>query len=405
MHSHKNNLSRLLFRRGRSITLILLALVLAGGLVPATMAAPARQTNVLRIGCLDTADSDLANGAQLAIDQINSSGGVKASDGTTYQLQLLTLAAPPTADSLPNDVSALKAQNVVTLLGPVSNVVLTPDNIQLLVTGGVPVLTGATSDTLTDDDKSDTLFRIRAPQHVYSAALAAYLLDDLKLSSIALVQTDVDSTEALLDFDDALSARGVKAADKVQLADVNGLMGQAQTLIASNPEAVVMWGQYQDAQLLIKLLRKGGWQGRFVYQNADEAARASVLSHEYSGGVIGVSSWSYAYTGKAARIFLRDYMLSFSEIPGPLAAASYDAIWLLRSAIIAAGVDPAAIKTKLIASDPMNLVAGTLSPAEFKNGDLIHMAMVYELGAGGGPKVVALFNDTQRLQIEDAGNQ
>ncbi len=404
MHHFTRTLHRLLSRRGRSIPLILLALVLAAALVPATTPAQARQANVLKIGCLDVANSDLANGAQLAIDQINSSGGISAAGGT-YQVQLLTLAAPPTAESLPEDITSLVAQNIVALLGPSSNVALTPDNIQQLVNSGVPVLTGATSDSLTNDDTGDALFRIRAPERVYSAALASYLLDDLGLTSFALVQTDVDSTEALFDFQDVLSSRGIKPASTVQLEDVSGLVEQAQTLLSANPEAVVMWGEYQDAQVLIKMLRKGGWTGQFAYRMADEAARSGVLLKDYAEDVIGVTSWSYAYTGKAARIFLHDYMLSLAEIPGPLAVASYDAVWYLRAVILSAGVDPAAIKTGLMAGAPVALVAGTLHPAELANGDLLRMAMVYELGAGGGPSVVAVFDDATRLQIEDAGNQ
>ena len=58
----------------------------------------------------------------------------------------------------------------------------------------------------------------------------------------------------------------------------------------------------------------------------------------------------------------------------------------------------------LISGGSQDLVAGTLRPQEFGNGDLIRMAMVYRLSPGGGPTVIAQFNDGQRVQIEDAGN-
>ena len=45
----------------------------------------------VRIGYLGVAGSDLAKGAQLAIDQINGAGGFAGQDGTTYRFELITL--------------------------------------------------------------------------------------------------------------------------------------------------------------------------------------------------------------------------------------------------------------------------------------------------------------------------
>jgi len=94
---------------------------------------------------------------------------------------------------------------------------------------------------------------------------------------------------------------------------------------------------------------------------------------------------------------------TFGKVPGPLSVAAYDAVWYLRTVVQAAGVDPVAVRAALIQGGAQALVAGTLTPATFGNGDLIRMAMVYKLGPGGGSAVVAVFNDTQRGQIESAG--
>jgi hypothetical protein len=197
----------------------------------------------------------------------------------------------------------------------------------------------------------------------------------------------------------------VRIAGKVQLASPVGLEDQGRALLGLNPEAVVMWGALPDAELLLRLLRDGGWSGTFAFRYADEAARAKALSDTLGNGVLGVTSWSYAYPGRAARIFLDDFLVTFGHVPGPLAAAAYDAMWYLRATIIEAGIDPAAIRGALVGGAPLDLVAGTLRPADFGNGDLIRMAMVYQLGPGGGPTVVAVFNHGERATIEDAGNQ
>jgi ABC-type branched-subunit amino acid transport system substrate-binding protein len=389
--------------RHRQVGLLVVALLAAGMIASAAGAAPALQTGTLTIGYLGIGGSDAFNGAQLAIDQINSTGGVKAPDGNLYQFNLVTLVAEPTVESLPGDVSGLTAQAPVALLGPDEGTVLSPENVQTLVSAGVPVLTGATTDTLTDDDTADVLFRIRAPERVYSYALATYLVGDLGLTSFVLVQTNVASTEALLDFENALSTAGIVPAGKVQLASATGLADQGNNILALNPEAVAMWGPPEDAAALLGQLRDGGWKGQFAYRFAEEAAEAKVLPDSLADGVIGVTSWSYAYPGRAARIFLHDYVTTFGKVPGSLSVAAYDAMWYLRAVVQAAGVDPASVRSALIAGGAQNLVQGTLDPAAFGDGDLIRMAMVYTLGPGGGSTVVAVFNDTQRLQIESAG--
>lgn len=385
--------------------LFLVFVLIAALAVPSAGAMPAAQTAaVLRIGYLGTATSETAQGALLAIDQINAMGGFTAADGNTYQFELFSLVNPPSAESLPNSVTAMTAQGVVAILGPDTSDLLTPDNLPVLTGAGVPVLTGATVDSLTDEDTTDRLFRLCAPERVYSYALASYLLTDLNKSSIVLIQTNLESTEALLDFENTLNASGVQIAGKVQLASSIGLEDQGRAVLGLNPEAVVMWGAPADAVTLLTLLRDGGWQGVFAYRHAEEAARADVLPDALADGVIGVTSWSYAYPGQAARVFLNDYLVAFGHVPGPLSAAAYDALWYLRATIMAAGPTPSAILSGLIGGPASALVTGTLSPADFANGDLLRMAMVYRLGSGGGPTVVAVFDDSQRLTIEDAGD-
>ena len=388
--------------RGLLIVLALAALTLAA--LPQAFAAPrAQEVTTLRIGYLGAPDSDTANGAQLAIDQINALGGFAAPDGTLYQFDLMTLAEAPTQDSLASAIAALLAQNPVALLGPDENDLLNDMTFNMLVKAGLPVFTGATSDFLTDNDTHDVLFRIRAPERVYSYALATYLLDDRQVTEIALVQTQVEATEAYLDFLSVMQARGLQPVAQVQMADAaEGLLPKAQQLAETAPAAVVMWGTPEDAVSMLSVLRKNGWQGLFAYPDAEEAARAGVLPDALAGGTVGVTAWSYAYPDSVSMTFLEDYVLAFSRVPGPMAAAAYDAMWYLRAVIRSQGVEAEAIRAGLIAGAPLPLVSGELNGSAWGNGDLVRRAMVYVLAPTGGPQVVAVFDDTQRLPFTPA---
>ncbi|MBN1967469.1 MAG: ABC transporter substrate-binding protein, partial [Anaerolineae bacterium] len=390
--------------RWRGLGVVLIALLIAALAGPMALAAPRAQTGaVLRIGYLGAPNGDSASGALLAIDQINASGGIAAADGTIYQLELLTLPGAPAADTVASALSQFAGQGAVVILGPDFNSLLTPDNVSALANSGLPILSGATADTLTDADAGNTIFRTRAPERVYSAALATYLIDDLGLDSIAAVQGDVDSTEAVIAFEAGLQAAGLAPEAIIQAATGGPMAEEATEILRLSrvPQVVAMWGSPQDAVNLLTQLRDGGWTGRFAYRFADEAARANILPDALADGVIGVNSWSYAYGGTTSSIFLRDYISTFGQLPGPYAASAYDAIWFLYFVIRDSGPTPDAIINGLIGAGPRTLVQGTLHPVEWANGDLSRQAYVYELGARGGPTVVARFDDAQRLSLEE----
>ncbi len=392
------------FRSGRAAGVFLVVLLVASLAIPLVSAAPAAQsTSAIRIGYLGVAGSDTANGAQLAIDEINAIGGITAPDGTVYQLELVTLPSELTVDNFASAVNELTVQDVSVLFGPDDNALVTPDTIQAMVDTKLPALTGATGDALTDVDTTDYVFRTRAPEHVYSYAIGTYLTEDLGFRSIAVVQTEVEYTEALTSFETTLNNAGVTVSDRIQLPGGETLVDQVDRLINLSPQAIVMWGTYQDATTLLQALRDRGWVGVFVYRLADEAARAGVLPDKLAEDTLGVNSWTYGEQTDATRIFLREYVIHYGDVPGPLAVAAYDGVWFLRGVIKSKGVDPAAIRQGLLESGPQTVVQGVLHPLEFGNGDLSRNAVVYQLGKRGGPVALARFDDTSRLGAGGVG--
>lgn len=383
--------------------LILVVALLSAGVAPLASASPVPQeSEILQIGYLGTPDSDTANGAQLAIDQINDAGGVTAPDGTNYVLQLMPFEGGfLSVETLPDAIDSLVADGADVLLGPNAFSLLTEEGVDALTGTGLPVLTAGTYNQLTENDTEDVIFRIRAPEYVYSYALATYMIEDLELESIALVQTDTQYTEPLLNFNTVLESNDLNAAERIQMPDSSGLPGAITQLAAIEPEAVVLWGSYNDAAELLEGLKDNGWNGVFAYRYAEQAVRAGVLDDELKQNVLGVTSWAYSYTGRTSQIFLRDYVVAFGSVPGPLSAAAYDAVWYLWSVIRDFGATTDDLLEGFRNGSPRTLVQGVMHPVDYENGDLIRVAVVYELGEQGGPTVVARFDDTQRLPIED----
>ncbi len=405
MTHHATTSCGALARRWRALALIVALAWVAVLAVPLVTAAPDTQTAItLRIAYLGTADSPTAQGAQLAVQQINAIGGFRTPNGDTYRFKLLTLERAPTVQTLPTQLQDLLDKGVVALLGPDDNALITQETILALGQAGVPVLTPATADALTDTDQTDHIFRVRAPEHIYSYALATYLYEDRNVANVAVVQTDVLSTEAMLALEAALTEKGASVVDKIQLPDGERLLAEAERLLAENPDAVAMWGAPEDAAALLAMLRDGGWAGAFAYRHAAQAAQMGVLPRQYVAGVLGMDAWSFAAPDRPSRVFLHDYVLAFGQVPDSLSVAGYDAVWFLRAAILNAGSPSADVLfDAILHSPPQSLVQGVLHPLEFGNGDLSRLAVVYQLGPHGGPTVVARFDDTRRLAVEERG--
>lgn len=386
-------------RQRLGLSLVIAAALIALLTAPLALAAPTTQDDaVLRVGYLGEAGDDGANGARLAISQINAAGGITAPDGTVYRLELVM---PPAAlvalNTLEEAVEDLAGQDVIAILGPNVNARFDETTVAALADTRLPILTAATENALMNGDLAGQLFRLRAPEPVYSEALASYLLEEEGIESFVLVQGDIESTEPLVSFQAFLRQFDVEPEAQLQIPDDEAII----ELSDINPEAVVVWGPDRYAVSVLRQLRDAGWTGQYAYRLAEEAARADTLPDDLAGGVIGVTSWSYAYPSRASRIFLQDYTLAFGEVPGPIGVAMYDAVWLLRAVIASQGPEPDDLLAGLTSGPPRNLVQGTFTPGGFENGDLIHVAQIYRLTDGGGSTVLARYVNGQLAPLDE----
>ncbi|MCB9436939.1 MAG: ABC transporter substrate-binding protein [Anaerolineales bacterium] len=360
---------------------------------------PAAQTAVtLRVGFLEGAGSAGDRGAQLAVDQINQSGGVNGPDGTRYRFELVYPQGSPTSpDLVPVAIDNLRAQTVVAIIGPTRNDLISIDNIEALARAGVPILSLATLDTLTDIDVTNNIIRVRAAERYYSEALADVLLKDKGLTRLALIQTDVASTEALLLFEQALNDAGLTPALKIQRLDNSTLSQDTAEILQNGPEGVVMWGPPADAAALLQNLRAANYPGVFAYRNALDVFSNGLASPRLANGVIGVASWVFSQPTDASRAFLVDYVSTFNRIPTDTEAAGYDAMWILRRQIELSGPTMPALYEGLQQTPTLYTVQGQLEPQQYGNGDFARHVTVYTLTDDGGPRLLARYANTVRL--------
>lgn len=379
--------------------LTLLLVVSVMGLTSAS--TPKQAIETLNIGFLQTPGSTGDFGVRLAIDQINREGGVIGPDGTLYRLQVVYPNRPPFApEGVPDAVNSLVSQGAIAIIGPVDNRLALP-NLEVLSQAPVPVLTLATADGLTEQDSRDNIMRVRAADRFYNEALATILIEERGVTKIALIQTDVDSTEALLNFEGILVARGLTPTAKIQEIDNSNLTANVSQIMQNQPAAVVFWGPAADAGSLILKLREAGFTGSFVYRDAQEGVHSGAIPISLARGMMGATSWSYTTPTELGRAFLVDYVTSFNSIPTGVEAAAYDAVWILRRQIEQTGVDITDLREGLLQTPTIYAVQGRLEPNVYGGGDFSRAVTVYTIGELGGPQLMARFANNVRLGDDD----
>lgn len=366
-------------KRRFTILLLVLSVLLVG-----VLTIGAQETPTFFIGVLDTPTGTVTRGARLAVDSINSAGGVRGADGVDYQLQLVV---EPTnfGEGLESAVNNLNQADVIAILAPASNEEVL-NGLTILQSLNVPVLTPATDDTLLITADSDSVFRTRAAEAQSGQALANYIINEFGLREIIVVQLDIASTASVVGFTSAAEALDAPPGSAL-LRDPQQVTNLAQQLVEADTDVLVTFGSPALAGTLYRDLRVGGWEGLFVYNQADDTNFKTFIPDDQLEGIVSANTWSFARIDVASNTFLNRFIRSFGVIPGAVEAASYDAVLMVANAL----QQPGNLTDNLRAIDGLEGVQGTLNPANLGSGETSNNVVITRLGQYGAPEVLARY--------------
>lgn len=373
-------------RLTRSIRAALIAFVV----LTLTTAVSAQQA-VFRIGVLDSDRGPLANGARLAAETINNSGGVRGADGELYRLEIITQATN-SGVTTEAAVTALRSAGVVAAIGPSSTDEVL-NTMSLLQRLNVPVLTPATGDTVITSDSSGRLMRVRAADAVQGQALASFFINEFGLRRIATIQLDIASTANAIGFSTAASTLGAAPSPALLLRQPDELSSLIGRLIAANPDVIVAFGDPSSAGVVLRELREAEYGGIFAYNQPDDPVFQAQIPAGLLNGIISSTTWAFTAADSVSVDFLTGYVRTFARLPSALDAASYDAVRLLAAALSR----PGDLGSTLQALDFITGVQGLLRPAQLAGGELNDNVTITRLNDYGAPEALARYAGGQRL--------
>lgn len=350
----------------------------------------AQEQPILRIGVLDAPRGPLAQGAALAVQQINQNGGLSTAGGTRFRLELV-IESTADGDNLDAAIDRLATAGIIAVIGPeTTEDVLT--HLPQLQSLGVPVLTPAVGDTVLATDTSGQLFRIRAAERLQGSALADYLVNDRNARTVTTVQLDRNSTGGRVGFSIALSELPAPPTETTYLLETD-VAALVETIAPQQPPVVVAFGEPSLVATFYNGLVDAGWQGEFAAPEADSRAFRDAVELDRLLGVIATTTWPVSAVDDASARFTNRFIRTYAEAPGELEAAAYDGINLLAVAASRGG----SLRQALLDARDVPGVQGTLNPTGLIPHETSNAVAVVEVNALGGPEPAARYAALTRL--------
>ena len=299
-------------------------------------------------GPIESLTPDMANGAELAIKEINDSGMFL--DGTTL--------VPVRADSTCTDAAAASAaaerlvtsDNVVAIMGADCSGVTTAVANNVAVPNGVPIISpSATSPALSTIDDKDLFFRT-APSDARQGQVLADVLADRGVKSVAVTYTNNDYGKGFSEaFAAAHKAAGgeitIEAAHEDGKADYSAEVG---ALAAAGGDVLVVLGYADQGGLGIirASLDTGAFDTFAMGDGMISDSLTEALGSDLNGS-FGTVPWS---AGAGSDAFLAAAESGGFDGDGPYRRESYDAAALIALAAAKGGkADRATIAANILA--------------------------------------------------------
>ena len=340
--------------------------VAAAAILTAAFGAPAFAQETLTIGVMvpttgseATYGQDMANAAQLAVDEANAAGGVNG-------MQLATTVADDACDPQQsvNAAAKLASSDVVGVVGGYCSGATVP-TLQIFADANIPFVITAANSTQLIPANTGNAFMINSTGND-QVARASEFFTGRNINSLAIVNQGDAYSQDLAE----LTRTSWEGAGKTVAAYETVNKGEQDysavvtNINAANPDAVFWTAYYADGGLFIRQLREAGYQGLIAVGDGSNSPELFNIAGPAAEGVIAFSNPTAEFLPNA-KAFIDSYTAEFGSAPGPYAPLTYDGTKLLIWAIGQAGSDdPAAIKEALKGAQFNEGLAGEITFTE-----------------------------------------
>ena len=337
--------------------------------------------NAIKIGLLNemtggnaTIGTAAANGAKMAIKEINAKGGVLGK-------QLVAVSAD-------NKSEPAEAANAMTKLLTQDNVVAvtgTFSSSNAIAAASVAeaakkpyLIAGATNPKVTVDPKTNTvkkyIYRVCFIDPFQGTVAANFASNNLNCKKAAmLIDNSSDYSKGLGEFFQAafIKVGGNVVANEAYLQKDADFKATLTKIKAQEPDVLFVPGYYEEVGKIVKQAREMGLDMPIVGADGwDSPKLADIAGVKALNNTFFTNHYSVDDPSEAGQAFVSNYTKEFGQKPEALAVLGYDAVYVLADAITRAGsTDADKIIAALSATKDFKAVSGVTTINKYHDAD------------------------------------
>ena len=275
-----------------------------------------------------TAGTNFKNGVELAVKEINASGGIlgKKIQTTTADTQSNPgVAKGLTQKAIDNDVFAI--------FGPVFSGSIMVSMAESRK-GEVPNFTGGEAASITEQG-NPYIFRTSFTQATAMPKVARYISDTAKLKSIAIIYVNNDFGKGGLDsMKKALANSQTKIVAEISTepsqVDFSAAVLRAKQ---SNADGVFAYSNEEESARLLRELRKQGWSKPVIGETTLTGQKVIELAGDAANGAVAHVGLTVDAPLPAIRAFRAKFEKEYKYISDHNGMKGYSGIYVLKAAI------------------------------------------------------------------------
>ncbi len=287
-------------------------------------------------------------GMEVAIEQINSEGGIADGPLSGYKLALTFEDDRGDPKEAANIAKKLSNGNYLAVLGPTMSscaLAATP----VFSRSGVPnIITYAQAVTITEQGFGN-IARLTYTTRSVALHMAEKVKEQFNKKSVAIISENQDYGQQLLkSFKEKAKELGVQVVSESVIVpgqdiDFKSVLLQAK---AKNPDMLLTFLTYNEGGLLVKQCRQMGWAIPVYGPNSLTEAKFFELAGDV-GEFYLVLSPTLDVTRPEAKKFVDLWNKKYEGLPPMAAIYGYDAVMVSKAVIESGGVDRAAFVKNL----------------------------------------------------------
>lgn len=297
------------------------------------------------------------NGVQLAMDEINTKGGI---DGHHLELVIEdTKTEPPTAVTAFTRLS--QRNDIIAIFGSAASLDV-PAYLPQVDRAGIPHLLPVAVLPKITEMGSKLTFRSALNDKIAAQKMADFVVRKLGAPKIALLIEDSAFGETGLIFGAEAERLGVAplTVERLKRGDVD-IKPQLTKIQSTGATHIQFWGYYAEYALVAKQLRELGYNAILMGNQAPVNDKTIELGGPAVEGALNICLFVPTSAAPNIRAFVHAYRTRFGAEPDTWAAQSYDGMMLLADAIRRGGPTREGIRKALADTKDFEGVTGTIT--------------------------------------------